>query len=133
MEQVEYVPLHLEPPGKPGAGEASRVSGNRDNHIALRGEPDLGRRAAIRRFPDRIRSVRPEPGHEGNPQVRDTAAERPVREVGRTVLGIQFRDASRKSIQCRAALFGSRHHDLAFKVILRRRAAGSPSGGAATA
>src|SRR5580692_5089728 len=119
LQQVEDVGVDLQAAGEPGARETAGVAGDGHDHVAVPDEADLGCGVAGASLPDRLRAVRAEPGYERHPEIRDLAAECPVRQEGGTIFRFHVRNASRKAFQCFTAFFRCRHPDLAFKVILR--------------
>src|SRR5580700_4349523 len=66
VEQVEHAALNLELARQPCAHEAARISGNPDDDVAVRGEPDLCRRGAVLSLTDGLGAVGPDPGQERN-------------------------------------------------------------------
>src|SRR5215472_19226573 len=81
LAEAEDVPdagLYLEAAGQPGTRDAGGVCGNRDQVVALGGEPDLGRRLGPVRLRDRCGAVGADPGHEGHSEVGDLAADHAV-------------------------------------------------------
>ena len=87
-EQVPDAGVDLDPARHPHAGDVGRGRRQRDDIVAVPGEPDVGRRLVRRGLLDRLGARVGDPGHERHVQIGDVAAERPVaEEVGPVLLG----------------------------------------------
>src|SRR5712692_3994755 len=107
-EQVENIALDLQPAGEPGFREAAGIGGDSNHVVTLGREPDLGGGVPVG-LNDRVRSVLPEPGEEGDAEIRNVAAERAVQQVGLPCLGVKQRQPVGESLKRLAALFGGCH------------------------
>jgi hypothetical protein len=63
-EQVPHAGMNLDPAGDPHPGDVSRGGGQRDHIVAVRGQPDVGRRVVWLGLGYRCGPVIGEPGHE---------------------------------------------------------------------
>jgi hypothetical protein len=108
-EQVPDAGLDLDPARHPHAGDVGRGLRERDDIVAVRGQPDVGRRLVRRRFLDRLGARVGKPGHERHAQVGDGGAERAVAEEAGPVLRVHFTQPAGEGLQRLAAFLGSGH------------------------
>jgi formyl-CoA transferase/CoA:oxalate CoA-transferase len=74
-EQVLHARLDLDPAGQPHPGDIGRGGGQRDNVVAVPGQPDVGRRLIRRRLLHRLGAMIGDPGDKGDAEIGDMAAE----------------------------------------------------------
>ena len=117
-EQVPDAGLDLDPARHPHAGDVGRGFRQRHYVVAVRGQPDVGRRVADDLL-DRLGAMVCDPGHERNAQVGDVAAERAVTEKTGPILRIHLAQSAGEGLQRLAALLGSGHARLALVSIGR--------------
>jgi crotonobetainyl-CoA:carnitine CoA-transferase CaiB-like acyl-CoA transferase len=108
-QQVPDAGLDLDPARHPHAGDVGRGGGQQDHVVAVRGQPDVGRRLVRRRLLDRLAARVGNPGHEGDAQIGDLAAERAVAEKAGPVLLVHLTQSADEGLQRLAALLGSGH------------------------
>jgi crotonobetainyl-CoA:carnitine CoA-transferase CaiB-like acyl-CoA transferase len=117
-EQVPDAGLDPDPAPNPHPGDVGRGGGKRHDVVAVRGQPDVGRRV-VNDLLDRLRAVVGDPGHERHAQVGDVAAERAVAEKAGPVLGVHLAQSAGEGLQRLAALLGCGHARLALVSIGR--------------
>ena len=108
-QQVPDAGLDLDPARHPHPGDVGRGGGQRDHVVAVRGQPDVGRRLVRRAQEDRIVARVGNPGHEGDAQIGDLAAERAVAEKAGPVLLVHLAQSADEGVQRLAALLGCGH------------------------
>jgi crotonobetainyl-CoA:carnitine CoA-transferase CaiB-like acyl-CoA transferase len=118
-QQVPDAGLDLDPARHPHAGDVGWGRRERDDIVAVRGQPDVGRRFIWRGLFDRLGARIGNPGHECHVQIGDVAAERAVAEKARPVLLGHLAQSAGESLQRLAALLGSGHVRLALVSIGR--------------
>ncbi len=112
-EQVPDAGLHLDPARHPHAGDVGRRGGQRNHIVAVRGQPDVGRRLVRRGLLDRLAAGIGDPGYERDAQVGDVAAECAVAEEAGPLLVRHLAQSADEGLQRLAALLGSGHARLA--------------------
>ncbi len=117
-EQVPDAGLDLDPARHPHAGDVGRGRRQRHHVVAVRGQPDVGRRV-VDDLLDRLRAMLGDPGQERYAQVGDVAAERAVAEKAGPVLRVHLGQSAGEGLQRLSALFGSGHARLALVSIGR--------------
>jgi crotonobetainyl-CoA:carnitine CoA-transferase CaiB-like acyl-CoA transferase len=123
-QQVPDAGLDLDPARHPHASDVGRGGRERDDIVAVRGQPNVGRRLIRRGLLDRFGARIGNRGHERYVQIRDVAAERAVAEEAGPVLRVHLAQSAGESLQRLAALLGSGHARLALVSIGRYRSAG---------
>jgi len=118
-EQVPDAGVDLDPARHPHPGDVARGGRQRHHVVAIRGQPDVGRRPVRRGLFDRLGARIGDPGHERDAQVGDVAAERAIAEKAGPVLLIHLAQSAGEGMQCLAALLGSGHARLALVSIGR--------------
>jgi len=118
-QQVPDAGLDLDPACHPHAGDVGRGRRERDDVVAVRGQPDVGRRLVRRGLLDRLGARIGNPGHERHAQIGDVAAERAVAEKARPILRVHLAQSPGEGLQRLAALFGCGHARLALVSIGR--------------
>jgi crotonobetainyl-CoA:carnitine CoA-transferase CaiB-like acyl-CoA transferase len=118
-EQVPDAGVDLDPARHPHAGDVGRGRGQRDHVVAVRGQPDVGRRLVRRGLLDRLGARVGNPGHERHAQIGDVAAERAVAEKAGPILLRHLAQPVGQGLQRLAALFDSGHARLALVSIGR--------------
>jgi len=118
-EQVPDAGVDLDPARHPHPGDVARGGRQRHHVVAIRGQPDVGRRPVRRGLFDRLGACIGDPGHERDAQVGDVAAERAIAEKAGPVLLIHLAQSAGEGMQCLAALLGSGHARLALVSIGR--------------
>jgi crotonobetainyl-CoA:carnitine CoA-transferase CaiB-like acyl-CoA transferase len=108
-QQVPDAGLDLDPARHPHPGDIGGGGGQRDHVVAVRGQPDVGRRLVRRGLLDRLRARVGDRGHERYAQVGDVAAERAVAEKAGPVVRVHLAQSAGEGLQRLAALLGSRH------------------------
>jgi crotonobetainyl-CoA:carnitine CoA-transferase CaiB-like acyl-CoA transferase len=108
-QQVPDAGLDLDPARHPHPGDVGRGLRERDAIVAVRGQPDVGRRLVRRRLLDRLSARIGNPGHERHAQVGDVGAERAVAEEAGPVLRVHLTQPGSEGLQRLAALLGSGH------------------------
>jgi formyl-CoA transferase/CoA:oxalate CoA-transferase len=108
-QQVPDAGLDLDPARHPHAGDVGRGLRERDHIVAVRGQPDVGRRLVRRRLLDRLGARVGDPGHERHAQVGDVGAERAVAEEAGPVLWVHLTQPGGEGLQRLAALLDSGH------------------------
>jgi len=108
-QQVPDAGLDLDPASNPHAGDVGWGSRQRDHIVAVRGQPDVGRRLVGSGLLDRLRAVTGDPGHERNAQIGDLAAERAAAEEAGPVLLGHLAQPVGKGLQRLAALLDCGH------------------------
>jgi CoA-transferase family III len=108
-QQVPDAGLDLDPARHPHTGDIGRGLRERDAIVAVRGQPDVGRRLVRRRLLDRLGARIGNPGHERHAQVGDVGAERAVAEEAGPVLRVHITQPAGEGLQRLAALLGSGH------------------------
>jgi formyl-CoA transferase/CoA:oxalate CoA-transferase len=108
-QQVPDAGLDLDPARHPHPGDVGRSGGQRDHVVAVRGQPNIGRRLVRRSLLDRLGARVGDRGHERQAQVGDVAAERAVAEKARPVVRVHLAQSAGKGLQRLAALLGSGH------------------------
>ena len=74
-QQVPHAGLDLDPAGQPHPGDVRRGGGQRDDVVAVPGQPDVGRRFIRRRLLYRLGAMIGDPGYERHAEIGDMAAE----------------------------------------------------------
>jgi crotonobetainyl-CoA:carnitine CoA-transferase CaiB-like acyl-CoA transferase len=118
-QQVPDAGLDLDPARHPHAGDVGRGRRERHDVVAVRGQPDVGRRLAGCGLLDRLGARVGNPGHERYAQIGDVAAERAVAEEAGPVLLGHLAQSVGEGLQRLAALLGSGHARLALVSIGR--------------
>jgi crotonobetainyl-CoA:carnitine CoA-transferase CaiB-like acyl-CoA transferase len=108
-QQVPDAGLDLDPARHPHTGDIGRGLRERDAIVAVRGQPDVGRRLVRRRLLDPLGARIGNPGHERHAQVGDVGAERAVAEEAGPVLRVHITQPAGEGLQRLAALLGSGH------------------------
>ena len=117
-EQVPDAGLDLDPARHPHAGDVGRSFRQRHHVVAVRGQPDVGRRV-VGDLLDLLGAMICDRDHERNAQVGDVAAERAVTEKTGPVLLVHLAQSAGEGLQRLAALLGSGHARLALVSIGR--------------
>jgi formyl-CoA transferase/CoA:oxalate CoA-transferase len=118
-QQVPDAGLDSDPARHPHAGDVGRGRGQRDHVVAVRGQPNVGRRLVRRGLLDRLGAGVGDPGHERYAQIGDVAAERAVGEKAGPVLLVHVAQSAGEGLQRLAALLGGGHTRLALVSIGR--------------
>ena len=118
-QKVPDARVDLDPARHPHPGDVGRRRGQRDDVVAVRGQPNVGRRFVRRGLLDRFGAGVGNPGHERHVQVGDVAAERAVAEKAGPVLCRHLAQSVGEGLQRLAALLGSGHARLALVSIGR--------------
>jgi formyl-CoA transferase/CoA:oxalate CoA-transferase len=103
-QQIPHAGLDLDPAGQPHPGDVGRRGRQRDDIVAARGQPDVGRRVVRLGLGYRCGALIGEPGHERHAKVGHMAAHRPLAEVARPVRRAHLGQPACKSLQRLAAL-----------------------------
>jgi hypothetical protein len=98
--------VDLDPASEPHAGDVVRGGGERDRIVAVRDQPDVGRRVVRPRLLDRLGAMLSNPGHERHAQIGHMAAERTVAEEAGPVLRVHLAQSEGEGVQRLAALLG---------------------------
>jgi formyl-CoA transferase/CoA:oxalate CoA-transferase len=112
-QQVSDAGLDLDPARHPHAGDVGRGGGQRDDVVAVRGQPDVGLRLVRRGLLDRLGAHVGDLGDERDAQVGDVTAERAVAEEAGPVLLRHLAQSAGEGLQRLAALLGCGHARLA--------------------
>jgi hypothetical protein len=118
-QQVPDAGLDLDPARHPHPGDVGRGGGQQDHVVAVRGQPDVGRRLVRSHLFDRLGALVGERGHERHAQVGDMAAHRAVAEEAGPVLLVHLAQSANEGLQRLAALLDSGHARLALVSIGR--------------
>jgi hypothetical protein len=118
-QQVPDARVDLDPARHPHAGDVGRGRGQRDHIVAVRAQPDVGRRLVRCGLLDGLGAGVGDPGHERHAQVGDLTAQRAVAEVAGPVLGRHLAQSVGEGLQRLAALLDCGHARLALVSIGR--------------
>jgi crotonobetainyl-CoA:carnitine CoA-transferase CaiB-like acyl-CoA transferase len=118
-EQVPDAGVDLDPARHPHAGDVGRGCRQRHDVVAVRGQPDVGRRLVRCGLLDRLGAMVGDPGHERHAQVGNVAAERAVAEEAGPVLLRHLAQSVGEGLQRLAAFLDCGHVRLALVSIGR--------------
>ena len=105
-EQVADAGLDLDPARHPHPGDVGRGRRKRHHIVAVRGQPNVGRRLVRSNLFHRLGAIFGDPGHERHAEIGHVAAERAVAEEARPFLLVHLAQSAGQGLQRLAALLG---------------------------